>query len=80
MSYLFRVLGPGVVREEVLDLLVRGQLAGDELPRPGREGQRADGPRDEEGVDEPVPLQHGLDPLVTAQPQHVPVRFDKLEA
>ena len=58
-----------------MDLVVGADVCGVELPEPGREGEGADEPDDGEGVDEAVLLQHRLDPLVAAQPQHVPARF-----
>ena len=65
------VPGPGVVGEEDVDLVVRADVCGVELPEPGREGERADEPDDGEGVDEAVLLQDRLDPLVAPQPQHI---------
>ena len=55
-------------------LVVGADVGCVELPEPGREGEGADEPDDGEGVDEAVLLQHRLDPLVAAQPQHVPAR------
>ena len=66
------LLGPGVVGEEALDLVVRGDAAGDVPAEAGREHDRADEERDEEGVDEAVLLQELVEPLVAAHPQHVP--------
>ena len=62
-----------------MDLVVGADVGGVELPEPGREGEGADEPDDGEGVDEAVLLQHRLDPLVAAQPQHVPVKFDMIK-
>ena len=58
-----------------MDLVVGADVRCVELPEPGREGEGADEPDDGEGVDEAVLLQHRLDPLVAAQPQHVPVKL-----
>ena len=61
-----------MVGEEALDLVVRGDAAGDVPAEAGREHDRADEERDEEGVDEAVLLQELVQPLVAAHPQHVP--------
>ena len=63
--------GPGVVAEQVVDLVVGADVRCLEGPGPGGEGEAGDEEGDAEGVDEAVLLEEACEPLVAAHPEHV---------